>query len=64
MHALVNENIFIEVRIVQRLGEGEVVRGVEGVAGVQEEGDLATDAADKVSELRLEPVNSVLVGDV
>ena len=49
-HAGLHEVVLIHVRVVQGLGEGEVVGGVEGVARVQVEDDLSTNTADQVSQ--------------
>ena len=49
-HAGVHEVVLVEVRVVEGLGEGEVVRGVEGVARVQVEDDLSTNAGHQVGE--------------
>ena len=42
--------VLVEVRVVQGLSEGEVVRGVEGVARVQVEDDLPANTGDEVSQ--------------
>ena len=64
MHALVYEVIFVQVRVIQRLGEREVVGSMEGVAGVQIEGDVATEAGVQLHQLGLEPAHGVGVSDV
>ena len=63
-HAGVHEVVLILVWVVQGLGEGEVVRSVEGVAGVQIEGDVATEAGVQLHQLGLEPGHGVGVSDV
>ena len=49
-HAGVYEVVLVEVRVVKGLSEGEVVRGVEGVARVQVEDDLPANTGDEVSQ--------------
>ena len=64
LHGGGDEVLLVQVRVVHWPGEGEVVRGVECVAGVQVEHHVIARLLSQLRELGLEPVHRVLIGDV
>lgn len=53
--------VLVEVRVIQRLGEGEVVGSVEGISWVEIEGYFATKTSVQLRQFRLKPNYSVWV---
>ena len=56
--------VLVEVRVIKRLGEGEVVGSVEGISWVEIEGHFATKSSVQLRQFRLKPNYSVWVCDV